>query len=156
MPNLINQKAFNEGFHGLLARHCLAKSATTPEMPSWWSPFQRLEREGADLGNSFPPAALAAGVGLPLLAAAWYWHNKRNAEKEALGKQASIGEILGTGGGLAAAAFPALGLIGAYQLAEYLKNRQEPAPQPDLDTILNVVPQSGELVPTQEEKKPAL
>jgi hypothetical protein len=150
--NLINQKAFNEGFHGVLVRRSLVKAANEEYPSPLTHPIEYLKRQGQDFGSSFVPAATAAGVGLPLLAAAWYWHNKQKAEEEALGKQAnSLGEILGTPAGLATAAFPAIGLIGAYQLAEYLKNKQEPPPQPDLDTILNVNPEGG-LVPTQEKK----
>lgn len=144
--NLINQQAFNEGF-----QEVLSKKADLS-----WSDIPLAGPAGKDLVEGVGPGAVAAGVSLPLLAAAWYWHNKRESEKEAL-KQASLdkkalfGE-LGTAAGLVGAGGGLAGLIGAYQLAEYMRNRQEAPAQPSLDTILNVTPE-GQQVLTQEKKQ---
>ena len=155
MTSPLNQQAFDEGFRSSLVRRGLIKSAEEEIPDPLWHPFAYVGRQISDAAGAAKPAAIATGVGVPLLAAAWYWHNKREAEKEALGKTATWGGYLGALGGAAAVGFPIFGAVGAYQLAEYLKNRQEAAPVPDLDTILNVNPK-GEFVTTQEEKKKPL
>jgi hypothetical protein len=143
--NLINQQAFNAGFQEQLSK----KAWDFYDIPL-------LGPATKDVVEGFGPGTAVAGVSVPLLAAAWYWHNKREAEKESLkqesmNKQALFGE-LGLAGGLATAGFPILGIIGAYQLAEYMRNRQEVPAQPSLDTILNVTPE-GNQVATQEKKQ---
>ena len=159
--NLINQSAFNAGFQEVLAKRGLLKAAAdapVPEPGFFSRMWQGTGIPGAaqDFSQGTNTGAVAAGVSLPLLAAAWYWHNKHQAERDAQTKTATLGGTAGALTGAAAVGFPLFGVLGAYQLAEYLKNRQEAPPQPDLDTILNFEPQSNAMVPTQEEKKQPL
>ena len=187
MPNLINQKAFNEGFQSMMIRHGLVKDASIDSaigeysdaakagLASLWKTITQPAREaGGNFLEGMKDPAIAAGVTVPTLAAIWYWHNKRLAEREAQHKTASLSKAakdpvppevpsevppkggfwgdLGGVAGAAAVGLPIMGIIGAYQLAEYMKNKQESLPQPDLDTILNINSQGG-VVPTQQEKR---